>query len=182
VSSLDLAVVWLGSGVCSQNPAHSFWIGGRPLPMCARDLGLFGALGLTLPFARGPHRMSWLWLLAPLLLDGANSFASEALGLGLYEPTNPLRLLTGALAGIALALVLPPGRATAVGLAAGAALLPFAPWLGLGVLGLSGALGALAAANLLARPLLARQVAWVLTIPEIALLAAGKAGLLALLR
>ena len=36
------ALSWLDSGVCSQGPVASFWLAGRQLPLCARNLGLFG--------------------------------------------------------------------------------------------------------------------------------------------
>src|SRR2546425_9345983 len=101
VSSLDALLIWLNSGVCSQNPAHSFWIDGRPLPLCARDLRLFGGFLLASLFA-GRSQLWWLLGLAPLLVDGANSFAYDTVGLSLYPPTNTLRLLTGLLAGAAL--------------------------------------------------------------------------------
>ena len=106
MSPFDSLLVWLGGGVCSQIPSHSFWFNGSPLPLCARDLGLFGAFLLAQPFARGACRWSWLCGFAPLLLDGANSFAFEAFNRSLYQPSNALRLATGLLAGVSLAMLL----------------------------------------------------------------------------
>ena len=185
VSSLDRLLLWLDSGVCSQIPSHSFWLAGHPLPLCARDLGLFGAFLLTLPFTPRSRPLSWLWALAPLILDGANSFAFETLNLSLYEPSNIVRLATGALAGACLALVLGPSlsrRLVSVGISALAVLLLASPGLALGLLGTAGVLSLIATANLLARPSLQRRLAWALTLPELALLSVAKYGLLAVLR
>jgi len=203
VSSFDALLTWLDGGVCSQIPSHSFWIAGQPLPLCARDLGLFGAFLLTLPFAPRSRRLVWLWGLAPLIVDGANSFAFETFHLSLYQPSNVARLATGALAGACLALAIAhlasrwqrqapalsaagdgASRLGAIGLLlvpAGVALLA-APSLALGLLGTAGALSLIATANFLARPNLQRHLAWALTLPELALLATAKHGLLAVLR
>jgi len=187
VSSLDAALVWLDSGVCSQNPGHSFWLDGRPLPLCARNLGLFGAFLLASSLlARFRLRPNSYWLvgLVPLLIDGANSFAAGTLGLGLYAPGNLFRLATGVLAGVCLALAaarhLPraplwPPVALAILL-----LLPTLA-LQLALLGAAGVLSLLAFANTLARPALQPGFAWALTLPELATLALLKHSALALL-
>ena len=177
VSSLDALLIWLNSGVCSQNPAHSFWLDGRPLPVCARDLGLFGAFLLVslLPARRQPW---WLVGLVPLLVDGANSFAYDALGASLYTPTNPLRLLTGALAGAALSGVIGNVRVTRAILALGLVTM-VSPYFALALLATAGVLAMLAATNKLMRP--DARLAWALALPELALLATAKQGLLAVL-
>lgn len=185
VSSLDRALVWLSSGVCSQNPAHSFWLGGHSLPLCARDLGLFGGFLLALTFApRTRPTLLWLLGLGPLVLDGANSFATDAFGLALYEPSNPLRLATGALAGICLALALgphmPSRRLTA-------AMLPFVPLLAVAPYTALALFGTLAICSLLVSANLLTQrfptgLAYALTLPELALLATAKHAALGLLR
>ena len=186
MTGVDAALIWLDSGVCSQNAAHSFWLAGRPLPLCARDLGLFGAFLLALPFVRGAGNLRWLCGIAPLAIDGANSLAFDSLGWALYAPSNPLRLVTGALAGVSLAILLAPvlrqragwqvlAMTAAVAIMAGANL-------ALALLGTLGVLAFIACANLLARPALDRRLAWALALPELALLAAAKSGLLLLLR
>jgi uncharacterized membrane protein len=193
VSSLDQLLVWLDSGVCSQTISHSFWLAGRPLPLCARDLGLFGAFLVALPFARGRRGQAWLWGLLPLVIDGANSFAFDALHWSLYDPSNPIRLATGVLAGASLAFAVPfhelvplPWRWERLGegtlaIAVTAALL-VNPNLGLALFGTAGIVALIATANLLAKPAMARHLAWALALPELTLLATAKYGLLAALR
>ncbi|MFI5267166.1 MAG: DUF2085 domain-containing protein [Chloroflexota bacterium] len=214
MSSLDTLLIWLDSGVCSQIASHSFWLDGRQLPLCARDLGLFGAFLLTLPLARGTGKLAWLWGLAPLILDGANSFTFEALHWSLYQPSNTIRVTTGALAGACLALVLAP-RVTSprppdctpclaaaerpavsrtrplvgqqpvtgvlIGLAA-AVLAVASPAAMLALLGTAGVASVVIMANLLAQPTMDHHLAWALAVPELALLAGAKYGLMALLR
>ena len=180
VSSLDTLLIWLNSGVCSQNPAHSFWLEGRPLPLCARDLGLFGGflLASLLPVRRQPR---WLLALAPLLVDGANSFAYDTISLSLYTPTNTLRLLTGTLAGSALALALP--RLGVSPLMGAIAMAPLAgPNAAIALLGTVGVLTLLGAANCLAKPSLSRNMAFLLALPELAALAFTKQALTTLIR
>lgn len=106
--------------VCHRIADHSISIGGRQLPLCARCSGTYlGAVaGLAVLALRGKGRAgrfpprSYLLLLGVFMLawaaDGTNSFLA-LLGLPhLYAPSNRLRLLTGALEGIALAAVLLP--------------------------------------------------------------------------
>ncbi len=106
--------------VCHRLPDHSFTIAGRQLPLCARCTGTYlGALaGLAALALMGKGRAGrfplrpYLIILALFMLiwagDGTNSFLA-LLGLPhLYEPSNRLRLLTGALEGVALAAILLP--------------------------------------------------------------------------
>lgn len=198
VSSLDAVLVWLDSAVCSQNPSHSFWIDGNPLPLCARDFGLFTGflLGLAILQVWRP-RWSWLYLLGllPMLIDGTNSFANDAFGTFAYAPNNPLRLATGLVAGISLTLVLQlrchaevtgrrisPGRDQLMyGSVALLGLLSLtSPYLALALLGTAGALALAAANNRLIRPMPA-ALALSLAVPELALVATVKHGLLLLL-
>jgi uncharacterized membrane protein len=110
-----------GFAVCHQIPERTFWIAGRPLPLCARCSGTYlgalaGLLVLTLRGRGAATRLpAWRFLLVLALfvlawaLDGANSFLSFFPGLPhLYEPRNLLRLVTGTLEGLALAAVLLP--------------------------------------------------------------------------
>jgi uncharacterized membrane protein len=214
VSSLDRTLIWLDSAVCSQNPGHSFWIDGRPLPLCARDLGLFAGVvfGLLLLGLWRPRR-SWLWLLGviPMAIDGANSFAADGFSVSAYVPTNTLRLATGLVAGVSLALVLtrrlslllearrrgrdgsasfgftplPKADRRIALLGAGTpgfgAVAVFDPYLALALLGTAGALALLVLNNRLTHPMPAK-LAWALALPELAAFAAAKQGLLLLLR
>jgi uncharacterized membrane protein len=202
VSSLDGVLVWLDGGVCSQNPAHSFWIDGRPLPLCARDLGLFGGFLLVhLIMFRRPVPWSRLYLLGllPLTIDGANSFVANALGGSPYPPSNAIRLATGLLAGAALALALlqsvcaearyqrrPERRQgsspllPAVLAGSVAATLVLSPYLAVTLAATASVLLLLASASRLL--LISARWSWALALPELALLAIAKQAALAVLR
>jgi uncharacterized membrane protein len=107
-----------GFGVCHQIGTHSFFVGEHQLPLCARCSGIYlGALsGLVLLMglkprarrlpARGVALMLGVFFLA-MLVDGINS-TLQTFGAGLWDTTNFLRILTGALAGIAVVFVFYP--------------------------------------------------------------------------
>jgi len=109
----------VGSAVCHQDPAHSFLIYGRQMPLCARCTGMYlGALlSLAFHFRQGklgslpPRKMLiplGLFFLA-FALDGLNSLAASlGLGWNLYETTNLTRLITGSGAGLVVGAVLAP--------------------------------------------------------------------------
>jgi len=113
--------------VCHRIPGHSFSIGGRQLPLCARCSGTYlGALagivvllalrrGRTNRFPAPKFLVAFAVFMAAWAIDGANSYASFFPGLPqLYEPNNLLRLATGVLEGLVLAaLVLPLFNLTA---------------------------------------------------------------------
>ena len=111
----------IGYAVCHQIESHSFVLAGRQLPLCARCTGTFlGALvGL---FGQGVvlrRRRASALPPAPVLAvlitfsmawaaDGVNSYLALMGGPHLYQPTNELRLVTGALNGMTMsALVFP---------------------------------------------------------------------------
>ncbi|MFQ5814441.1 MAG: DUF2085 domain-containing protein [Anaerolineae bacterium] len=110
-----------GAGVCGQLPSHSFIIGGRQLPLCARCTGTY--LGALLGFwglaALRRWRASGLppgEVLASLVgfivlwgIDGLNSFLTLLPNAPhLYEPHNLWRLITGILQGLALSIIVYP--------------------------------------------------------------------------
>ncbi|MFL5694730.1 MAG: DUF2085 domain-containing protein [Ktedonobacteraceae bacterium] len=112
---------WLDSGICAQLPTHSFYPGNERLPLCARNTGIYLGFIITLltlcatGHGRAQRLPPWpimIFLLAAILtmaIDGFNSFLLD-LGLAhLYQPHNLLRLATGLITGLALAiLALPP--------------------------------------------------------------------------
>ena len=119
-SFLDILTLF-GGGVCGQIPSHSFVIGGRQLPLCARCTGTY--LGILLGFlvlaALRRWRASGLppsGVSASLVsfivlwgIDGFNSFLSLLpKAPHLYEPHNLLRLITGTLNGLALSIIVYP--------------------------------------------------------------------------
>lgn len=106
---------WLDSGICAQQPSHSFFPGGQQLPLCARNTGIYLGFIVTLLtlIATRHGRVQKLprWpvivvLLAGVLAMAIDGFNSLYLDLGLphlYEPHNLLRLITGLATGLALA-------------------------------------------------------------------------------
>jgi uncharacterized membrane protein len=100
--------VYAGGDVnCHQKASRSLYVNGNEMPYCSRDLGIF--IGMMLGALFGLYIVLDLkvWYiiggLAPLGVDGVGQL------LGLWESTNPVRLLTGGLAGfitgIALAFI-----------------------------------------------------------------------------
>jgi len=112
----------VGAAVCHRWLAHSFVIGGRQLPLCARCTGTFiGALvgflgqGVVLRRRRAaqfPSPFILAIVIGGMLLwaaDGLNSFLSAIPGgPHLYEPRNWLRLASGALNGLAMSVLVYP--------------------------------------------------------------------------
>lgn len=111
---------WLDSGVCAQIPTHVFYPGGEELPLCARNTGIYLGFIVTLVtlYLRGMGRAQRLppwFIILPLVcgiafmaVDGFNSLALD-LGLPhLYQPHNLLRLASGLLTGLALAILTLP--------------------------------------------------------------------------
>jgi len=112
---------YLGRAVCGQLAEHSFFCGGRQLPLCARCTGTY--LGVLVTYVmlglmrRGRanklpplHILLALFLFIALwALDGLNSyvtlFTQSPL---LYEPDNLLRLGSGLLQGLALMVIVRP--------------------------------------------------------------------------
>ena len=104
LSSIPHAVYWIGDGECHTISERSYYINGNQMPFCARDTGLF--LGLVLGFAPllfFRYRINpFLALigLVPMGVDGGLQLITN------YESNNPLRLATGLIGGVALALLL----------------------------------------------------------------------------
>ncbi len=107
--------------VCHRLPAHSIFVAGRQLPLCARCSGTFLAalagLIVLLILGRGranrfppPRFLLVLGLfMAAWAADGVNSYlAFFGSWPHLYEPHNLLRLATGALEGIVIATLVVP--------------------------------------------------------------------------
>jgi uncharacterized membrane protein len=97
---------------CHQMADRSWWIGGRPMAVCARCFGIYAGylIGLLVyPFSRPlasqdvpPRR--WLVLaLIPVTCDAVGGH------LGLFETPLLSRSLTGLIAGVAIAFYTLPG-------------------------------------------------------------------------
>lgn len=101
----------LGDVACHQKSERSFFFGGNEMPFCARDVAIYSAIPLGLAFCVGPRSrgtraavlMPW-WgyfvLLAPIAVDGGAQAVFS------WESDNLRRLLTGGLAGAAVAFAL----------------------------------------------------------------------------
>jgi uncharacterized membrane protein len=98
------AMYWLGDAECHQLSQRSYFINGNQMPFCARDLGLF--LGLAVGFGLASfyrlkiHPFLALAGFIPMAIDGGLQAITN------YESNNPLRLITGLIAGIAGSLLL----------------------------------------------------------------------------
>lgn len=109
-----------GSGLsdCSDVPAHyrayevqKGGMVGYPLPVCARDVGIYAAAllgGILMFFLKKtdcnavPNPLWFIIALIPIGLDGGTQL------IGLRESTNFLRLLTGGIAGFAFSFYVVP--------------------------------------------------------------------------
>jgi uncharacterized membrane protein len=96
-------VYWLGDAECHQLASRSLFLNGNQMPFCARDVGLFLGLvvGLfTATFVRWKiPPLLVLMGLVPIAIDGGLQQVTS------YESINPLRLATGLVAGLVLALL-----------------------------------------------------------------------------
>jgi len=110
----------LGYAACHQIPERSYWVGGRPMPLCARCtgsyLGALAGLALLVLTGRGRARLIpptrvlvvLVAFLALWLLDGLNSYLA-LIGLPhLYEPRNLYRAVTGSLQGLTISVLILP--------------------------------------------------------------------------
>ena len=110
----------IAAGVCAQRPEHSYFLGGVQLPLEARMGGIFAGFlvgvlyllwegreqaGLLPP---APLQALLLGFVGLMALDGTNALLYDAGWPALYSPNNALRLATGLLCGLALALLAVP--------------------------------------------------------------------------
>ena len=104
LNPLPHAIYWLGDGECHQLANRSYFINGNQMPFCARDLGLF--LGIAVGFGIASfYRLKinpvlLLLGLIPMGIDGGLQLVTS------YESNNPLRMITGVVAGISMALLM----------------------------------------------------------------------------
>jgi uncharacterized membrane protein len=110
----------LDGGICAQLPSHSYFLANQQLPLCSRNSGVY--LGFALGFltllgggriraSRLPAKWVAIALLALVAVMGVDGFNSVFLDLGLphlYQPQNPLRLLTGFGTGVAVVAFVVP--------------------------------------------------------------------------
>ncbi len=98
------AIYWIGDAECHQIASRSYFLNGNEMPFCARDLGLF--IGVAMGFglmAFIRYKMNPFFVLlamVPIGLDGGLQLVTS------YESTNPVRMITGFVAGIAMAMLI----------------------------------------------------------------------------
>lgn len=93
-----------GDSSCHQINRRSLFINGNEMPLCARDIGIYAgfAIGaIIVTFRKIEIRVWWvLGALIPIGVDGLTQLFTS------YESNNPMRLITGGLAGIMTTMVL----------------------------------------------------------------------------
>jgi uncharacterized membrane protein len=101
LDSISKPIFYLLHFICAQIPAHSFYILGHQLGMCARNFSIYsamfaGSLIFVLSKKRLPGIPWWIWvlMLLPIAIDGLTQMV------GLRESTWELRVLTGSLFGL----------------------------------------------------------------------------------
>lgn len=98
------AIYYLGDSQCHQLASRSYFLNGNQLPFCARDLGIFIGLvaGMAIALLARVRPKIYLIVLGfvPMAVDGGLQLFTA------YESSNPLRLLTGILAGISASLLI----------------------------------------------------------------------------
>jgi len=101
---LPHAVYWIGDGECHQLANRSYFLNDNQMPFCARDVGIFAGIALGfgfVAFVRFKIHPLWIFVgLAPLAVDGIVQLLTS------YESVNPVRLVTGIVAGATCALLL----------------------------------------------------------------------------
>jgi uncharacterized membrane protein len=104
LSPLPKAIYSIGDVECHQIASRSFFLNGNQMPFCSRDLGLFIGLAAGFGFAAfRRYKFNPLLVfvgLAPIAIDGGLQLLTS------YESNNALRLITGIIAGVVLALLL----------------------------------------------------------------------------
>jgi uncharacterized membrane protein len=104
LGSLPHWIYWLGDAECHQIAERSYFLNDNQMPFCARDLGIFfgiaAAFGLLTFYRFKINPIFVIIALIPIGIDGGLQLVSD------YESNNVLRLLTGALAGAALAMLI----------------------------------------------------------------------------
>ena len=101
---LPRAVYTIGDSQCHQIASRSYFLNENQMPFCSRDLGLFiglaAASGVALFLTISVNPLFLLFGLVPIGIDGGLQAITS------YESTNTIRLGTGVIAGVSLALLL----------------------------------------------------------------------------
>lgn len=104
----------IGSSICHQLPSRTIYINNMPLPVCARDTGIYIGVFFALIYIFLKNRFNsdrppgikltffLCILMLPMIYDGVTSY------IGLRDTSNILRLYTGALFGIPMPFFIVP--------------------------------------------------------------------------
>lgn len=107
---------FIGSLLCHQIPERTLVIWGRPLPVCARDTGIYTGFAVCMVYLALKRRyradrmprlniaVIMCVLMIPMMADAASAYA------GMRETNNLIRLLTGMFFGTALPVFLIPSK------------------------------------------------------------------------
>ena len=97
-------VYTLGDAYCHQKSERSYTLNGNQMPFCARDEGIFLGLVIGMVVATVTRYEISVKLLVlgivPMAIDGGLQILTG------YESSNPTRIVTGVLAGAAIALLI----------------------------------------------------------------------------
>jgi uncharacterized membrane protein len=104
LSLLPKAIYSIGDVECHQIAARSYYLNGNQMPFCARDVGLFIGLafgfGIVTFYRYRVNPILALSGLVPMGVDGGLQLVTS------YVSTNPVRIATGIIAGVALSLLI----------------------------------------------------------------------------
>ncbi|RJQ32219.1 MAG: DUF2085 domain-containing protein [Actinobacteria bacterium] len=91
---------------CHQLPARSFFILGKQIAFCSRDLALYSSIIVGSALWKITNRkislLAWILLILPMLLDVLLNAS------GLKQGSNEVRVITGAVAGLATSFYILP--------------------------------------------------------------------------
>ncbi len=94
----------IGDSYCHQIASRSYFLNGNQVPFCSRDVGIFAGLALGMAVAIFTRFritvLAFLIGVLPLALDGTLQLVTS------YESNNPVRFVTGILAGAAVSLLI----------------------------------------------------------------------------
>lgn len=95
---------WQGDVNCNLIASRSFFLNGNQMPVCARCLAIYAGMAVALLFSTRRVYMIKGWGLilglVPIGIDGVVQL------FGFYESNNPIRVLTGFLAGLTTGLAI----------------------------------------------------------------------------
>lgn len=114
ITILSRLYFWLGSSVCHQIPERTIHINEMPLPICARDAGIYLGVFIVMVYCIIRRRLQadkppsiavsivLAVLMIPMMIDAVSSYAS------IRQTNNTIRFVTGIFFGMSIAVFLIP--------------------------------------------------------------------------